>query len=513
MGFPRPHFSFRTWGLVCALMCSSGSTAFPQSPISEPVAAPPAQIALAEGSATLERDGLSEFATASLPFVTGDRLRTDAGRVEVVFPDGAVLYVDEYSVIDLLSPSVLGLSSGRAILIVPREAAQGAVRYQIDTPFTSVTTGGAGTYRTDAERRYRWSSADAFDRWVTDRYEDQTRTRSAQYLPRDLRVYGGTFDRHGSWQYNPPHGYVWYPAVAPGWRPYYNGHWAPVQPYGWTWVGIDAWSWPTDHYGRWGFRQGAWFWIPGRTWAPGWVTWATAADYVSWCPLGFDGRPVFALALGDGNAWNGWVVVPRAAFGAGRYYAHRYAIDPRRLSPATPFIQHAHAPIALPRSARRAADPQSPLRTPQAVPRYAYGAAGSPATAAPPMTAPAIPRYGYRTPPPPAAAPETTPAVPRYGSWSRNDSIAAPPGGAQRRAPAAAPPGPAVAAPPAEGGAMRVPGIAPTRLAPTAATGVAVPRNGTPQPAPQPTSSPQAAESSGSQNSGRAHAPGSRRPR
>lgn len=556
MGFPRPRRSIRTWVFVCALTFSLGSTAFPQSPIAGPGAAPPAHVAFVDGSATLERDGLAEFAGAGLPFVTGDRLRTAVGRVEVLFPDGAALYVDEHSVVDLLSPSVLRLSSGRAILIVPREADQGAaVRYQIDTPFTAMTTGGAGTYRADAERAYRWSDADAFDRWANDRYEDQARARSAQYLPQDLRVYGRTFDRHGSWHYNPPHGYVWYPAVARGWRPYYNGHWAPVQPYGWTWIGVDAWSWPTDHYGRWGFRQGGWFWIPGRTWAPGWVTWAAAADYVGWCPLGFDGRPVFALTLG-GGAWNGWVVVPRTAFGARGYYAHRHAIDPRRLSPATPFVQHAQAPIAAPRFARSPADPQSPryvdraglvarprapsrdflaapndsrmpIRTPQAVPRHAspqtvprygsppavprYGFETPESPAAPPLTAPAAPRYGHRTPASPVAAPVATPAVPRYGNWPRNDSIAAPSAVPQWRAPAAAPPRPAVVAPPA-GGTMRMPGTWPTPL--PAAPGVAVPRHGPPQPAASaPASSRQAGEGSGSQSSGRAHAPHSRHPR
>ena len=39
--------------------------------------------------------------------------------------------------------------------------------------------------------------------------------------------------------------------------------------------------------------------FPGRTWGPAWVSWASAPDYVSWCPLGFDGRPVFALSAGS----------------------------------------------------------------------------------------------------------------------------------------------------------------------------------------------------------------------
>ena len=211
MGLLRPRLFARIWVLAC--LVTSWSRAFPQVPITEPPTAPPAQVALVEGSATLERDGPAEFASATLPFVTGDRLGTAAGHVEVVFPDGAALYVSEYSVIDLVSPSRLRLASGRAILIVPREADQiVAVRYRLDTPFTSVTT---GTYRTDAERPHRSSRADGFDRWAGNRYDGRTRARSAHYLTPGLWVHGRAFDQYGSWQYNAPHGYVWYPAVAP----------------------------------------------------------------------------------------------------------------------------------------------------------------------------------------------------------------------------------------------------------------------------------------------------------
>src|SRR6185295_14708019 len=62
---------------------------------------------------------------------------------------------------------------------------------------------------------------------------------------------------------------------------------------------LDAWAWPTHHYGRWGYASNAWFWIPGRTWGAAWVSWSFADDYVSWCPLGYDSRPVFALSIGS----------------------------------------------------------------------------------------------------------------------------------------------------------------------------------------------------------------------
>jgi hypothetical protein len=148
-------------------------------------------------------------------------------------------------------------------------------------------------------------------------------SRSASYLPTDLRPYGNTFDQYGSWQYDAAYGYVWYPSVGPEWRPYFHGSWSPIRSYGWTWIGLDAWAWPTHHYGRWGYARNAWFWIPGRTWGAAWVSWSFADDYVSWCPLGYDSRPVFALAIGSRRAWDYWTV-PRRTF-ASRGYVHDYS--------------------------------------------------------------------------------------------------------------------------------------------------------------------------------------------
>ena len=111
----------------------------------------------------------------------------------------------------------------------------------------------------------------------------------------------------------------------------------------------DVWSWPTHHYGRWGHAGARWFWIPGRTWGPAWVSWAAAPGYVSWCPLGFDGRPVFALSIGSRSSWAGWTVVPRRSFGFRDYHVNRYAIQPRLLPRTTPFIAQSVAPVAVPR--------------------------------------------------------------------------------------------------------------------------------------------------------------------
>jgi hypothetical protein len=268
--------------------------------------APPAYLSLVEGVVMLERNGESEPAVRDMPFVQGDRLRTEAGRVEIQFPDGTAIEIGEYSLVEAVTPSRVRLLAGTMDHIQGRAAEAGPAM-------------------------------------------------SAEYLPQDLQTYGSTFDRYGSWQYAAPHGYVWYPSVAPDWRPYHYGSWSAVPSYGWTWIGMDAWSWPTHHYGRWGFGRNAWYWIPGRTWGPAWVSWAAAADYVSWCPLGFDGRPVIGVSIIGSerwayrdHGWNGWTVVPRGHFGARGSYAHRYAVEPRQLPSNTPFIAQSRPPVGLP---------------------------------------------------------------------------------------------------------------------------------------------------------------------
>lgn len=240
-------------------------------------APPPAYLASVDGEATLERDGAAEPATRNMPFVPGDRLRTGAGRVEILFPDGSGIEVGEYSEVEAVSATRVRLLAGTMDHIQRQAAAA---------------------------------------------------SRSASYLPSDLRPYGNTFDQYGSWQNDPAYGYVWYPAVEPDWRPYYYGSWSPIRSYGWTWIGLDAWAWPTHHYGRWGYARNAWFWIPGRTWGAAWVSWSFADDYVSWCPLGYDSRPVFALSFGSRRAWDHWTV-PRRSFGARGSYVGRYANDYR----------------------------------------------------------------------------------------------------------------------------------------------------------------------------------------
>lgn len=289
----------------------------------------PAYISVVDGAASFERDGGADAAVSGMPIIDGDRLSTGAGRLEVIFADGSVLDVDEYSSVEVGPPPRFRVTSGRAML----SAARG------EEPFAAGRGG-------------------AFEQWVRSRREERFgETASAQYLPPGLQSYGGAFDRGGAWQYEGSYGYVWYPAVEASWRPYYNGYWSSLRPYGWTWIGFDPWAWPTHHYGRWGHARDRWFWIPGRTWGPAWVTWASAPGYVSWCPLGFDNRPVFSLNVNIGQSRTGWITLDRSHFGVRGAPVNRYALEdrrpPARTRPAVPAV----APRPAGRTSGRATTP------------------------------------------------------------------------------------------------------------------------------------------------------------
>ena len=326
---------------------------------------PPAHISLVDGAAVLERDGRSETAPTSMPLLAGDRLRTQGGRVEILFADGSTLHVDANTVVDFQSDEVVRMLNGRVRLNIAGSRRE--VAYRVDAPSAWVQIAMPGEYRVSVSREneielavvrgeaqlvnedgatrlgagerafarvgaapsssYVFNSAawDVFDTWSEMRRSARLGA-SAEYLPDTVQPYAATFAEYGTWRNEPTYGYVWYPRVATTWRPYYYGSWTTLRPYGWTWVGYDPWAWPTHHYGRWGFSAGAWFWIPGRTWGPAWVSWAYAPGYVSWCPLGWNNRAVFAFNFYGGSRhyspWHGWTVVPHRGFGRGPVNVH-----------------------------------------------------------------------------------------------------------------------------------------------------------------------------------------------
>jgi hypothetical protein len=333
---------------------------------------PPAHVSFVDGAAVLERDGQPDSAPVNMPLLAGDRLRTQGGRVEILFADGSTLHLDANTTLDFQSDELVRLLDGRIRLSIPGPARR--VSYRIDASSASALIGQSGEYRLAVlhgareaeielavirgaaelvnddgrtplragERAYARENAapsyayvfnsaswDSFDRWSEAR-RDQRLGVSTTYLPEEVRPYAPSFDRYGAWGYDASYGNVWYPRVSGDWRPYYNGRWVTLRPYGWTWVGADPWAWPTHHYGRWGISAGTWFWIPGRSWGPAWVSWAYAPGYVSWCPLGWNNRPVLQIVnvnvYGRGfDPWRAWTAVPRRHFGVDYVNVHYVA--------------------------------------------------------------------------------------------------------------------------------------------------------------------------------------------
>jgi hypothetical protein len=486
-----------------------------------------------------------------MPLLAGDRVRTQSGRAEILFADNSTLHLDHNTVVDFQSDDVIRLLEGRLRVNISGSARE--LAYRIDAPSAWVEIRSPGEYRVAivsgergrevelavlrgsaelvnedgvtalraGERAFAAANAapseafvfnsaswDAFDRWSEAR-RDVRLGLSAQYLPAEVRPYASSFDDYGSWQYQASYGYVWYPRVAPGWRPYYHGRWAHLRPYGWTWIGVDRWAWPTHHYGRWGFNAGVWFWIPGRHWAPAWVSWGYAPGYVSWCPLGWNNLPIFGFSSVHYRSprygpWHTWTVVPHGRFGHGFVNVNvvnvntldvrtRTAFTERRTPPEIRgyAVPRATAPIRLAgsRSASIAgnAAPSSQLSSPgvrgPAISRDA-GSVSSPSE-----------RRGF---PPPAREP-------RPGAISRSGERAQPRSGgtiqsqpAERSAPAPGGAGAVRSAP--RGG-----GDAPAADAPSAAPST---RAGAPRATPRGGSAPAPSPSSG----GSASAPASAGP-
>ena len=331
----------------------------------------PAHVSLIDGNATLEREGRAEELTAGVSLLQGDRIRTTNGRAEILFPDGSALYLDSFTQVEFLSDTLVRAHAGRLTVFLAGAADnQRELRYQVDTPGGVVrlltpgefrvglldgasgrgrevvlevvrgeaelsTERGAVPVRAGERSVARDGSApafpltfnsarlDAFDVWTAERRDARIGTRSTQYLPSPVQTYAGTFDRYGSWEYESPYGYVWYPRAPAGWRPYVNGSWRHSGLWGWTWDPYDPWGWPTHHFGRWGLsRIGAWYWIPSHRWAPAWVSWGYSPGYLAWCPLGYDNRPIFSFVnYNVGNYYEpfrAWNVIRHNDFGHGR---------------------------------------------------------------------------------------------------------------------------------------------------------------------------------------------------
>jgi hypothetical protein len=110
--------------------------------------------------------------------------------------------------------------------------------------------------------------------------------------PSALTDFRSTLDPHGQWIEDPNYGTMWQPSqaeVGSDFAPYVSGgHWGYDDDSDYVWVSDYGWGWAPYHYGRWAYGSTGWGWVPGRTYAPSWVTWRTGYPgfgYVGWAPL------------------------------------------------------------------------------------------------------------------------------------------------------------------------------------------------------------------------------------
>ena len=116
---------------------------------------------------------------------------------------------------------------------------------------------------------------------------------------------------HGRWVEVEGYGNCWQPNdVDSDWRPYTRGRWVHSENEGYTWASDEDFGWATYHYGRWArVHDAGWCWVPGRVWAPAWVSWRSNDSYEGWAPL----PPVAAFSV---------------SIGISRWADHSYDIGP-----------------------------------------------------------------------------------------------------------------------------------------------------------------------------------------
>ena len=368
--------------------------------------APPTATAARPRTSRSSRRGRASSATAGPTTAPrtcrcsrGDRLRTADRPRRMLFADGSTLHLD-HNTVDRLPVRRAGAAARRARAAddpgpratvayrdrrarrlgadhaarrVPRRAADGAERAARSSsrscaarPSSSNDDGPHAAARRRARVRARRRGARRTPTSSTPRPGTRSiagRKRgatsgSASRRSTCPRKCGPTRRRsiaYGYWRYEPAYGYVWYPRVAVGWRPYYHGRWASAPP-----VRLDV-----DRRRSLGVADASLrpLGLLGRRvvldsrrarGAPAWVSWAYAPGYVSWCPLGWNNRPVFEIRTSTscGHGYDPW----RALDGRAATRTSAAATCTSTSSAATD-LDRAHArrrsrsPIARPRSA------------------------------------------------------------------------------------------------------------------------------------------------------------------
>ncbi|HEY0942719.1 MAG TPA: DUF6600 domain-containing protein [Steroidobacter sp.] len=335
-----------------------------ESASATPVVDPPSRVArlgYIDGDVTIAPAGTDDWAEAALnrPLTSGDRLWVEKdGRAELQIGSAAV-YLDGdtgFGFVEL-DDDVLqaSLTEGAATVRV-RRLAEGET-IQVETPHSTVVLKRVGEYHLEVDKsadrtivktrngeaevtgggNQRYTVRDnqrgiftgletlsgrieplgartAFENWANDRDARNERSKSAQYVSRDVIGYED-LDDHGEWISEPEYGYVWRPTfISHSWAPYRYGRWVYVSPWGWSWIDDARWGFAPFHYGRWAHIRNRWCWVPG----PRHIRPVYAPALVGWV-----GGPSVGISVSFGNV--GWYPLgPRDIFYPGYRYTPRY---------------------------------------------------------------------------------------------------------------------------------------------------------------------------------------------
>ena len=278
----------------------------------------------AHGDPLADQKAVWETAELNLPIRQGYVLATDNGRAEVEFENGAMVFLNENTVLEFFDLSMadgarttrLVLRQGTACVYV--NPASGDYFSVTGGDFTAEATGRA-TFRIDnfddgskvsvltgrisvvhksettalskgqslsmkagesAVDIGRIPTDDDFDRWVSGRIDSVVTATSAAMRYTSSPYYTSGFAdlyTYGSWFPVSGFGYGWRPYGAGfGWSPFDNGSWFFDPVFGWTFCGFQPWGWLPFHFGGWLFEPGfGWVWLPGgfgnggfRNWRP-----------------------------------------------------------------------------------------------------------------------------------------------------------------------------------------------------------------------------------------------------
>ena len=316
------------------------------------VADPPSRVARLQyisGQISVQPGGVDDWIEAGVnrPLTTADRVWADKESRGELQLGGALMRINAETSLTLsnVSDETVQVELDQGTLNVRvRRLYEGEI-YEVDTPNVAFTITKAGRYRFDVDpesdttfvtvwkgkgeatgdersvtirqgEQAKFTAGnslehqvmdapdrDGFDDWCQVRDERLARSQSARYVAPDV-IGAEDLDNYGAWHVVPSYGPVWYPAVAPGWAPYHDGHWVWVEPWGWTWVDDAPWGFAPSHYGRWVYYRSAWGWVPGPVavrpvYAPALVAWVGGSNFgvaissgepVGWFPLGY-GEP------------------------------------------------------------------------------------------------------------------------------------------------------------------------------------------------------------------------------